>query len=106
MACVFYHTINTCKAPGAEDKHKEREKDPQIQKAREKAKAKRKAKQSNEVARLGISTSPTVLPKPVVTPGVIKEVYGEEALSVEGAINLALPAAYMEKLLSIMNENR
>ena len=54
-----------------------------------------------------MSTSqPSTLPHPTVTPGVIKAIHGEAALSVDGAINLALPLSYLEKILKIINENR
>jgi hypothetical protein len=110
MVCGFCHsaghTIKSCQAPGAEEERVKRESDPKLLKAREKAKEKRIQKNAQEVNRLEVTSQPSPLPHPTVTPGVIKEIHGEAALSVDGAINLALPPSYLDKILKIINENR
>lgn len=49
---------------------------------------------------------PKVLYTPEVSPGCIKEEYGEKGTTINGAINLAIPKAYLVKILDIINENR
>jgi hypothetical protein len=100
------HSLRTCSATGAEKEQEKRASDPKVIAQKAKAAAKRSERNQIEARRLQLTMDPKVLYTPEVFPGHIKEEFGEKATSISGAIDLAIPKAYLVKILKIINENR
>lgn len=106
FCCTLGHSIRTCQVDGAERERQRRASNPKVIAQREKTAAKRAERNENEGKRLQISRNPKSLHVPEVVPGRIKEEFGETASTIQGAVDLALPKAYLLKILTIVNENR